>query len=387
MAKRTVGNNKIHLTGTTFKLPETTIVKFGANTLSTILGDKANLASPIFTGNVGIGTNTARAVLDIVSTSALLVPAGTAGQQPTGIKGMLRYNTGTNTFEGYSGTWSSLGTAAVTPVGITNVVATNDSWVVTTDNSSGVFGVQVTLADAPVVYTATANPFFTNTSIITANANWPSTIGDNSWSATALSTRSGGNDPWRAFSGIASSSGNWESGDNFSKTSGVGSSWIQLKYPARYILASFSIGWSNGQHLGKPLNWTIQGSNDSTTFKDIQSYTAGPGSYDVTNTHIPYMYWRVLITLIDPTDGTNPGVQNVNCSVGFNTIASNVKVGSAFKSSTNQFTIDMVDYAGYPVNIASGASQKFNILLTKDGQIVNEGLYTFTAPNTYSKAT
>jgi hypothetical protein len=151
-------------------------------------------------------------------------------------------------------------------------------------------------------------------------------------------------------------------------------------------MKSVYIGWSNAQHLGRPLHWTIQGSNDDITFDDIQDYTSGTGSYNVTNPHIPYMYWRVLITLVDPKDGSSAAVPNVTCNVYFTTVESNIKVASAFQISTTEFKINMVDYAGFPVNITTGVGRKFNILLTKNGKVANEGLYTFTAPTGFSKA-
>ncbi len=65
-------------------------------------------------GNVGVGTNTpnTNAILDINglgSMSALLVPRDTAGNRPTGVEGMIRYNTSTAKMEVYeSGNWSDV---------------------------------------------------------------------------------------------------------------------------------------------------------------------------------------------------------------------------------------------------------------------------------------
>jgi hypothetical protein len=48
------------------------------------------------------------------ATSAILLPKGTAAQQPAGVAGYLRFNTDTSQFEGYNGsTWSSVGGAAI----------------------------------------------------------------------------------------------------------------------------------------------------------------------------------------------------------------------------------------------------------------------------------
>jgi len=61
--------------------------------------------------NVGIGTATPTARLDIDSTDSIRVPRGTSGERPvTPLDGMLRYNTSIPQFEGYSSTsWIALG--------------------------------------------------------------------------------------------------------------------------------------------------------------------------------------------------------------------------------------------------------------------------------------
>ena len=60
-------------------------------------------------GLVGINTATPRAALDIVATGAMIVPAGTTAQRPTGVAGMVRYNSTTARFEGYGTSWLTLG--------------------------------------------------------------------------------------------------------------------------------------------------------------------------------------------------------------------------------------------------------------------------------------
>ena len=65
--------------------------------------------SPQFTA-VGIGTAASSIALDISATNAIRIPVGTDGQRPTAATGMIRYNTTSSSFEGYSGTaWASLG--------------------------------------------------------------------------------------------------------------------------------------------------------------------------------------------------------------------------------------------------------------------------------------
>lgn len=65
------------------------------------------------TGGVGIGTSAARAgtALDLgLTTSSMILPSGTTAQQPTGISGMMRYNTTLSAVMAYyGGVWNSLG--------------------------------------------------------------------------------------------------------------------------------------------------------------------------------------------------------------------------------------------------------------------------------------
>jgi len=87
-----------------------------------LLADSANLTwsgtALSVTGTVAV-TGALTATLDSTfsSTGALLISKGTTGQQPgTPVTGMLRYNTTTNQFEGYSGSsaaWNPVGGASL----------------------------------------------------------------------------------------------------------------------------------------------------------------------------------------------------------------------------------------------------------------------------------
>jgi hypothetical protein len=59
---------------------------------------------------VGIGTAIPRAEMDVVGTGAIVVPVGTTAQRPaTPVRGMIRFNTSNNKFEGYDGAaWQNL---------------------------------------------------------------------------------------------------------------------------------------------------------------------------------------------------------------------------------------------------------------------------------------
>lgn len=87
-----------------------------------LLSDSANLtwngSALGVTGTVAItGNLTATADSSFTSTGALLISKGTTGQQPgSPATGMMRYNSSTNQFEGYSGAspaWKSIGGSAL----------------------------------------------------------------------------------------------------------------------------------------------------------------------------------------------------------------------------------------------------------------------------------
>lgn len=89
-----------------------------SNTISGA-GFTAYLASPPAIGGTAASTGaftsiTASADSSFTSTGALLLPAGTTAQQPTGVAGKLRFNSTTTQFEGYNGSvWASVGGAAI----------------------------------------------------------------------------------------------------------------------------------------------------------------------------------------------------------------------------------------------------------------------------------
>ena len=58
------------------------------------------------------GTLTVTGLGSFNGTGALKIPAGTTGQQPSPVVGMIRYNSTTNLFEGYGTAWGSLGGGA-----------------------------------------------------------------------------------------------------------------------------------------------------------------------------------------------------------------------------------------------------------------------------------
>ena len=83
------------------------------------------------TGNTTVGgTLTVTGLGSFNGTGALKIPAGTTGQQPSPVTGMIRYNSTTNLFEGYGNAWGSLGGGA-TGGGGNQIFFENDQTVTT----------------------------------------------------------------------------------------------------------------------------------------------------------------------------------------------------------------------------------------------------------------
>ena len=114
----------------------------GNTTTSTVIHlDETN-------NRLGINDTTPGVTLDISGTDAIKIPAGTEAERPTGVAGMLRYNSDDAQFEGYTTEWGAIA------------------------GSGGGGGGGTELSIEKNVFTATANQTaFTISSAITASSN------------------------------------------------------------------------------------------------------------------------------------------------------------------------------------------------------------------------
>ena len=80
-------------------------------------------------GNIGIGITNPSTILHINGTDALILPVGENSDRPTGVNGMIRYNSESDTFEGYSeSSWVSLGSSGATTLnGLGDVLSGSNS--------------------------------------------------------------------------------------------------------------------------------------------------------------------------------------------------------------------------------------------------------------------
>lgn len=74
---------------------------------------KGTFTSANVSGTANISTLVVTGNASFTSTGAVLLAKGTTAQQPTGVAGLLRFNTDSSTFEGYNGTaWAAVGGGA-----------------------------------------------------------------------------------------------------------------------------------------------------------------------------------------------------------------------------------------------------------------------------------
>jgi hypothetical protein len=192
---------------------------------------QATLYSNSANGNVGIGTSSpnAGAALDISNNSnSVLLPVGTTGTRPTGVNGMVRYNSTLNAIEGYiNSAWSSLSTSTTTAsavegtfknLKITNGATPNNQMAITADavmlgNGSGSYFVATSYSCTADVTTSGAGGLDTGT---VAASTWYSewVIYNGSTTSCLLSTSSTNPTMPTGYTYKARVGWNWTDGSN-----------------------------------------------------------------------------------------------------------------------------------------------------------------------------
>ena len=102
------------------KTTDNDVLTSGGKVITDGLGNSTGVTLDTNGNIIATGTATV-AGLHINSTGAVEMPAGTDGERPSAVAGMLRFNTTTNGFEGYDGTeWGAIGGSSGSEINIDN---------------------------------------------------------------------------------------------------------------------------------------------------------------------------------------------------------------------------------------------------------------------------
>lgn len=156
----------------------------------------ANLFYDSVNVRLGVGTGAPAVTAAFVGTDAMLLPAGTTGQQPTGVAGYLRFNTTSTQFEGYNGTtWSSVGGAAISndTTTATNIypisAAATSGTALTVYTSNAKFLYKPSTGDLQASQLVASNGLVVNSA--TVSTSYSIASGSNAMSAGPMSVASG----------------------------------------------------------------------------------------------------------------------------------------------------------------------------------------------------
>jgi hypothetical protein len=110
---------------------------------------------------VGLGTASPAVTFAVSATDAILIPAGTTAQRPTGATGYIRYNSTNSQFEGYGASaWGSIGGGATGASGEQvfweNEQTVDNSYTITASKNAGTFG-PITVASGVTVTVPTGS--------------------------------------------------------------------------------------------------------------------------------------------------------------------------------------------------------------------------------------
>lgn len=89
---------------------------FSGDTDTGAYSSGANLLDLVAGGASLLRVDGVLGLIKLLGTAGFFAPSGTTAQRPTGVNGIIRYNSDTGAFEGYkSGAWGSLGASTITP--------------------------------------------------------------------------------------------------------------------------------------------------------------------------------------------------------------------------------------------------------------------------------
>ena len=159
IASGQLNNNTISYGGNTVSGEPATTHSFFTSTAGT-LGAGTERMRIDSSGKVGIGTTSPAVTLAVSATDAILVPAGTTAQRPTGAAGYIRYNSTLSQFEGYTSAWGSIGGGATgggsDQIFWQNGQTVNTNYTITSGNNAGSFG-PITVASGVTVTVPTGS--------------------------------------------------------------------------------------------------------------------------------------------------------------------------------------------------------------------------------------
>ena len=100
-------------------------------------------------------------------------------------------------------------------------------------------------------------------------------------------------DSWRAFDGIGANA--WVGGQSNS------TAWVQMNFGKRVSICAFELTSRDNRYVNAPKNFTLEASNDGTTFTTIRSYpnetwTKNQTKLYVLNVNITYQYYRINVS-------------------------------------------------------------------------------------------
>lgn len=158
---------------------------------------------------------------------------------------------------------------------------------------------------ATVPPTLVPSPFFTSLTAITTTTDWPSNTGWHVSSSGDFDTTT-----YKLLNAVdrIDVANSWYTNRGKFATTGTPRAviepapWIQIQFPSAYRIGSYFI--RSPQGLNVPETWEVHGSNDNVTFTTVQSYSATGFTwaintnytFQVTNAHDAYQYWRLVFT-------------------------------------------------------------------------------------------